>query len=325
MRVTRFNLGTARRPFASAAVVAVFLGLLAGAPGEVAATDRPVGEPPLSGSFSLRGSNGFRLNVESRDGLVTILVSERRPPIATFAGNGAPRPAVAGNGAASIYRLRVSGRDPRRIQAPLGRVGTISVSFRPSGRSRVTRWPAGPGACGHPTRLVRRLGTFVGTVEFHGEGGFTSVEATRARGSIGTPLPSDCAGGPGSSARLGLPLAGSPGRVVLSAVNGRSGTRFEARTTARGAAFRATWRERLEEGIAVTRQAYAAASRSAFTYAGDLGSARVAPPAPFAGSARYRAAADGAGRWTGNLTATFPGAAAGMTGPGFRAQLRGGR
>jgi hypothetical protein len=319
---TWFNLATARRQSARAAVITVFLGLLIGAPGGAAA--QPAGEPPLSAAFSLRGTNGFRLDVESRGGAVTIVASERRPPIATFAGNGAPRPAVAGNGAASIYRLRVSGRDPRRIEAALGRVGTISVSFQPSGRSRVTRWRPGRGACGHPTRLVRRLGTFVGTVEFHGEGGFTSVEATRARGSVGTPLPSDCGAGSGPPARLAFPLADRPSGVVLSAVNRRSGTRFEARTTALGSAFQATWRERLEGGIVVTRQAYAAASRSAFTYADDLGSARVAPPAPFAGSARYRAAGT-AGRWTGNLTATFPGAATAMTGRGFRAQLRGRR
>jgi hypothetical protein len=307
-------------------VIAVFLSLLVGTAGGAAAAERPGGKPPLSGAFSLRGSNGFRLDVESRGGVVTIVASERRPPIATFGGNGAPRPAVAGNGAASIYRLRVGDRDPSRIEAPLGRVGAISVSFRPSGRSRVTHWRPGRGACGQPTRIVRRLGTFVGTVEFHGEGGFTSVEATRARGSVGTPLPSDCAGGPDPAARAGFFRAGSSSDVVLSAVNRRSGTRFEARTTAFGAAFQATWRERLEGPVVVTRQAYAAASRSAFTYGDDLGSARVAPPAPFAGSARYRVAADGAAaRWTGNLTATFPGAAIGMTGPGFRAQLRGRR
>ncbi|HKO37708.1 MAG TPA: hypothetical protein VJU14_05010 [Solirubrobacterales bacterium] len=287
--------------FASASALVVLLGLL---PLAASASS--------SAAFSVRGSNGFRLDVESAGERLTLVASERRPPVATFSRAGVPRPAGASNGAASIYRLRARRSDPGRIEVGLGRLGRIAVDFQPSGRTRVTRLGPRDGAlgCGRSVKIVRRLGTFVGVVEFKGEGGYTSVRVGRAPGSVGTPLPSGCAG-----------ASRSPRGAALTAVDHRSGTRFEARTTKAGAAFLATWRERLGGGVVVSRRAYAGAPRGAFGFDEDLTSARVRPPAPFTGSARYLGGAADAGRWQGSLRATFPGAAIPLTGAGFRAGL----
>lgn len=277
-------------------------------------TPRPVPARADSAAFTVPGSNGFSLDVESRRGTVRVVVSERRPPVATFSPGGTPRPAKIRNGAASIYRARAASADPRRVEAQLGQLGRISVAFHPSGRSRVTTLGvADEAGCGRPARIVRRLGTFRGTVVFRGEDGYTSVEATSAPGSVGTPLPGCAVASrlrPGDS-------GGAPG-AVLTAVHRRAGARFEARTTASGVAFAATWRERLG-GVVVSRRAYAGAPRAAFAFGSDLTWARVTPPAPFSGTARFGAA--GAASWTGSLRATFAGGTIPLTGSGFRASL----
>jgi hypothetical protein len=312
------------RPFARVGAAA-FLALFAHAAAAPAADAAPDPGRTASAAFSLGASNGFTLDVESRGAAVTVVASERRPPVATFSRAGAPRPASSDNGAASIYYARGASAQPGDIEARLGRLGQISVSFRPSGRSRVTTLAPGAAglACGRPIRIVRRLGAFVGRIEFSGEDGYTEVLAARARGSVGTPLPRDC----GDSSRLLSRTAATPRHPLLRAVDHRAGTRFEARTSGAGVAFVATWRERLEDGLVVSRRAYAGAPRSAFGFDRQLRTARVTPPAPFSGTARYSAAAgaEDPAVWSGSLSATFPGVAVPMTGPGFRARLEAAR
>jgi hypothetical protein len=275
----------------------------------------------------VRGSNGFSVDVESEDGRVMVVASEHLPPVATFSRRGRPRPADTSNGASSIYYARASSADPTMVDARLGRLGRIDVDFHPSGDVRVTRLaaPGGDGSCARPARLVRRLGTFTGTVEFQGEDGYTSVRAARARGSVGTPLPSGCLTGPAASARAARAALGPrpPRRqsAELRAVNRRDGTSFRATTTDTGIAFLAVLRER-RGGLVVARRAYAGAPLSTFAFTADFSWAQVRPPAPFAGAAHYVAGAGNrSGIWEGRLTATFPGLAVPMAGPAFSAEL----
>jgi hypothetical protein len=267
-------------------------------------------------AFTVRGTNGFTIDVASEAGVVKIAASERRPPIATFSSRGQLRPAVDVNGAASVYYVRGAGSDPSEVDAQLGTMGRISVGFRPSGETRVSLVRS--GACSRPIRIVRRLGAFTGTIEFRGEGGYTSVVTTAARGSVGTPPPSGCT--PARASRPGF------GAAELRAVNSRAGTSFRATTTARGVAFVATFAERLGDGLVVSRRAFAGAPLGTFAFDPRLISARVRPPAPFGGVGRFDAGGQGRGRvWSGNLRVTFPGISVPMTGPGFRPSLRSGR
>jgi hypothetical protein len=295
-------------------------------PGRAEARGYPT-PPAASAAFTLRGSNGFTIDVGSERGLITIAASERRPPIATFSPGGRPRPAGDVNGASSVYYARAAAAGPGAVEAPLGGLGRISVAFRPSGDTRVSVLRS--GACPRPTRIVRRLGTFTGSIEFRGEEGYTAVRARRARGSVGTPLPASCRGE--GAARAGLAsFAGrrpaSAGIAVLRAVDRRAGTSFRASVSGAGASFVATLEERLDGGLVVSRRAFAAAPASAFSFDRLLTRASVKPPAPFSGSARYEAVPGrGAPSWEGSLRATFPGASVPVTGPGFQSSLGMGR
>ncbi len=272
-----------------------------------------------SASFSLKGSNGFGVDVVSEAGEVTVIASEGRPPVATFGPAGRPRSAGTGNGASSVYSAPAEGAGAGIVDADLGDLGSIAVRFRSTGRRIVT---TARGVCGRPLRVVRRLGVFVGTIRFQGEDGYTTVAASTARGSVGTPLPSHC---PPAPAAFGLAVKPSSLQrrptttASLVAVDSRSGSRFRATTGAVGVGFRAQVEERNADGVSVVRRAQAGAPLAAFDCDRSLSWAKVTPPAPFSGSAGY-IAGPGA-RWTGTLRVTFPGLSVPLTGPGFRTSL----
>jgi hypothetical protein len=301
-----------------AAVLAAALPLLCALATPIGATgqNRPPGE--ASAAFTVHGSNGFTLDVESEAKRVALIVSEHAPPVPSFSPGGMPRHADGGNGASSTYLSRGLDAAHGRVTARLGRLGRIAVSFHPSGKVRVSQFRPGTDGCERPALIVRRLGTFTGTIAFEGEGGYTKVEATSARGSVGTPMPRSCRDRP-----LGAAPRPEEGSAELEAFDRHAGVRFRATTTDRGAAFVALLRERSPEGVVVTRRAFAGAPPSTFTFDRGLTRARVKPPAPFLGTAGFSAARPD--RWSGNLTATFPGRTVAMTGPGFRASLRGRR
>ena len=279
------------------------------APAEVAA----------SAAFVVHGSNGFALNVESERGKVTVVVADRRPPVPTLSRTGRPLPANPGNVASSTYVAFGASSDPHRVDVPLGRLGRISVSFRPSGKVRVTKPGAGPETrgCAAPRRLVRRLGTFVGTIEFRGEHGYTTVAASKAEGSLGTPLGRGCLE-PGERDRAIEPSSVG-GDVVLTALSHRAGAQFEAATTGAGVAYTASSVSPLGVNMVVSRGAQALAPLRSFAFDDLLHSARIEPPAPFSGSAGYEL---GQGPvWAGNLSVDFPGASTPLAGPDYRATL----
>jgi hypothetical protein len=282
------------------------------------------GASPQSASFSLKGSNGFALDVTGEGGEVTVIASERRPPVATFAPSGRPRSAGTGNGASNIYSVPARAAGPGAVDAGLGSLGRIAVRFQPSGRSVVSV----ARVCGRTDRVVRRLGVFVGTIRFEGEDGYTTVAATSARGSVGTPLPADCGAvrsGPGRAVAFSgstrAPLTGSvPRGAVLSALNPGTGSSFRAAPGVGGVSFSARVEEETADGVTVVRHAQAGAPASAFDFNRALTRAAVRPPAPFSGSAHFDAAA--AIRWAGSLRVTFPGLSVPLTGPDFQSRLR---
>lgn len=277
------------------------------------------GAEPQSASFSLKGSNGFSLDIAGERGKVIVIASERRPPVATFASSGRPRSAGSGNGASTVYTAPANAAGPEVVDAGLGPLGRIAVRFLPSGRhvvSTVLR------ACGRPVRVVRRLGVFVGTIRFEGEDGYTTVAATSARGSVGTPLPTDCRS-PRSPSGVAIASATLPGSVsggaVLSALDPGTGSSFRAAPASGGVSFSARVEERTPDGVTVVRHAQAGAPASAFEFNRPLTRATVKPPAPFSGSARFAAGAEV--RWKGSLRVTFPGLSVPLTGAGFRSRL----
>jgi hypothetical protein len=275
-----------------------------------------------SASFALRGTNGFAVDVSSQGGEVTLIASERRPPVATFSVTGVPRAAAVDNGASNTYSTVAEPAGPGTVDAGLGALGRIAVHFRPSGERVVSTLKRG---CGRPVRVVRRLGVFTGTIRFEGEQGYTTVAATSAKGSVGTPLPASCdafgAADLGASPLLLRRRGGSLGSALLTAADPVAGSTFRAVTGPGGVRFSAQVEERNADGIVVERRAEAGAPLASFAFDRSLTRATVMPPAPFSGSGHFTAAAAG-GAWRGTLRVTFPGLSVPLTGASFRSSLR---
>jgi hypothetical protein len=66
---------------------------------------------------------------------------------------------------------------PKKIEADLGNLGRIAVTRVPTGRTKVLR-----AGCLPEGKARVEIDRFEGTVEFHGEEGFTSVDATSVPG-----------------------------------------------------------------------------------------------------------------------------------------------
>jgi hypothetical protein len=287
------------------------VGLLGG-PGSASA--RPTAE------FTVPGSNGYAVDVTKARNLVIVTVASKRPPFATISSAGAVRLANPHNVAVTKY-VAPDFPGPESIDANLGAFGTIAVGFQPSGERKVTKVSLGAGSerCQGAEKIVRRLGTFNGTIRFAGENGYTSVDLTSAEGSIGTPPPSRCVTaleqhrGAMASASSGAPIETildahsltESGVVGFSAVTSGKAVRFAAQSIESG------------EYVNVLREAIATDSQRAFLVSGSLESASVVPPGPFSGRAALRGAA-----WRGSLSVAFPGAIVPLTGSPFQVKLQ---
>ncbi len=187
---------------------------------------------------------------------------------------------------------------------------------QPTGHTETVR----PG-CGKPITLEGR--EFVGTIEFHGEEGFTEARAQRTPlrfdllAEIGCGVSSEGesfgVGTPG--ARLRIACRGGPKLQVNQNRPGAS-VRYEAQITER------------HPGLTINRTVGGHLGAGAFGFDPTLTKASFTAGAPFAGSATYRGfrpprgtqVAHGA--WRGNLTVDFPGRAdVPLAGPGFRAAI----
>ena len=280
----------------------------------------------ISAEFTAPGTNGYSLDVKSENGVVTVVASDERPPVATISITGGITPPNTGSVAASTYNFFDQPRDPNVIETDLGSLGDISVVFQPSGKVHISRLDLRDKSkkCIAPRKIVRRLGTFSGTIEFAGENGYTTVDLPSARGSVGTSPFRNC-----STVRRGhrkLVPSPRPTKVVgasLSASNNGLGTdtgaMFLAATKDDGAFFYAMMVEQLEENLSVFRSAQAVAGPRRFSFGSSLDFATLTPPYPFSGRASFHS---GGGAWLGSLAVAFPGVSIPLAGPDFSAHLR---
>lgn len=267
------------------------------------------GEGQLVTAFKLQASNGYELYAtafgppegdeesEEDEGTILLVLFGGRHFIVSYAA-----PATV---------------TETTIDADLGKLGKISVTRVPTGRKRTV-----PLGC-KPRRKVRvEVERYEGTIEFHGEEGFTEVSATSAPLDYPTSIICDAGDAVEGSEQELHELPGArlhaqkdfPDRYRLEfdAVQNRPGSRVSVNAEVeehRGEMeiHRATWL-RSRAGI--------------LHYDRRLRSATVKPPAPFAGHATFHDAARRRNRWTGNLTVDFPGHAdVPVTGPGFGALL----
>jgi len=212
-----------------------------------------------------------------------------------------------------------------RFRARFGNRGRVAVEFKPIGEAK-RRLP--PRRCQGEPR-VTQAGVFVGTIKFTGEGGFTSVDATRAKGKTQALPRWKCKRGRGSrgaaSASQGrIPFGLDPEAerfTVLAAVSQDDLTSFTARAVRlRGrlgsTTFLAT-RLELRPSLRIVRFAFDDGTDETFSFDETLSTASVAPPSPFAGTADFVRDASGKvcvrypcdrSSWLGPLSVDFPGA-----------------
>jgi hypothetical protein len=251
--------------------------------------------------FTLPASEGYRLVVggelgEHGAGAVT-LFAERPSTTIEYGGRG-----------------RVT---KQRIEASFGRLGSVSVHFHPSGRVRHVHLA---GNCDHSPRVVSAgLGTFVGSIRFRGEAGYTKVIAHRANGGIGDPLaitPEPCEG-----------FNEKRQSVTLEARIPSRGFSFSAEANSpwvnqRPRFFEVTSFEE-KRPIPVARLVWITGPEADFVWNEALTSATVTPPPPFSGAGTLQSDADGSLSWSGLLSVQMPGLGqVALTGPAFETELR---
>lgn len=268
-------------------------------PAAVQGSDEPA---PLITSFRLQASNGYELvalagvSPDGEDGWIGLFLTSADAAV-TYAA-----PATVTDGT---------------IEADLGRLGRISLALVPTGKTKSVPWGCKPGG-------KKRIETerYEGTVEFHGEEGFTDVSATSAPIDYRLLSRIKCYSGEVVS---GSPRRHLPGvrldvekrrlekyRVEFDAVQKRPGARTLVSAEV----------EEHRGEIEIHRGTSIRAVSGALRYDRRLLGATLAPPAPFAGHASFHGNARRANQWTGNLSVDLPGHSdVPLTGPGFAAAL----
>jgi hypothetical protein len=283
------------------AMLASASALLAAAPVAPAATAEEELKSNGYGAFILKGTNGYRVAVLAifqpgyGKSSSVYVVAARKGRRATYLAPGVVT--------------------DTKIEADLGSLGEIDVTFRPSGKKGVAH-----PECAPKRRAIYKKGTYVGTIEFRGEEGYTRVSANRARffhafASLGCPYTTT-----GELFGPHLPGARLRARTKL----GSTRVALQANQNLRGG------RVRVEAGlgekrgeISIGREIDFICSANCFHFAPDLRKAVLNPPAPFFGTGFFRRDADQASRWTGNLSVDFPGRSnVSLTGSRFRTSLR---
>jgi hypothetical protein len=204
------------------------------------------------------------------------------------------------------------------IEADLGALGEIAVEFQRSNKAVSASCQRG--------EVRFDSGSWVGTIQFHGEEGYAAVEATSARPNLKRVAGESCGplfGSAESGPRRGAELfIRNPGLGPQLSV-------YKHRPEA-AALIVARLREYIpgtssghNTGIEIERTVGTWMPGSDFTYdRRRLRTATVTPPAPFAGTAHFDHGLKAGMRWSGDLTVDMPGRAdVPLTGRLLRAYL----
>jgi hypothetical protein len=266
-------------------------------------------QPPRALTFSLRNGDGYQVTVTGFGPTVALAVHRPKRPIQTMY-------MVHGKVTSSSIRGSFPG------------LGRVDVHFKPRRSTRKGKQPR----C---KSVVRGLhGVFRGQIQFRGENDYTTVAAHRAKGRlIDFGLLRHCSGGISfgggkSNDALIKSILGFGGpkakttRVLAEWKQPLGGVFFEATRVGRDRTEFFAIEQHTVGRLAVLHVAHAEGSEKRLASDPALSFASVTPPSPFSGSADVRHEADGRKVWSGNLTASFPGAPdVPLSGPDFKTIL----
>jgi hypothetical protein len=294
--VIRVPLRLASAAIGLTLVIVVALTLAGGA-----AAAEPM-RPAFNGAIELKGSHGFRVLgfVASTGtvGVVTLLIRK--------------------DGETAVYSARGQGTQTS-VDVGLGKFGKVEVEAVPTGGQE--KFTSGCEGKGKAVSLPDY--ELVGTIEFHGEEGFTEFTSTRTPLLYEPLLNLVCGQSTVTSTSSGSHVSGvelkakfDGGHLLLS--QNRPGARvfYEAK-------------EHEKVGtVSIVRSVEGRIAADSLSYFPSLATANFAPGAPFTGKATY---AEGSppsearpvhGTWRGSLKVDFPGDAnVPLAGPGVEATI----
>jgi hypothetical protein len=244
------------------------------------------GEPETGGfnAFTVKAGNGYRMLVLAssqrgyRNGEILVLMTGKGGGVAYFA----PATVTA-----------------TTIDADLGALGRIALEFQPNGRQESV------AGCEPGERFAFAGGSYAGTLEFRGEEGYTTVDASEVPFSPALLFKLVCDGVsegellaadlPGARLRVTAPRRN--GNVSLQVNQNRPGARVWAEATI----------EEKRGPIRIAREVERAYPATSFDFDPKLRFAILRPPPPFSGAALFLRDAKPGNRWRGNLVVDFPG------------------
>jgi hypothetical protein len=284
------------RVIAVVAAVAMF----AAVPEAIAA--EPV-KPDFDGMIELSGTNGYRMFglVSSVDGI---------GQVSFFVGKA---------GEEAVYTARGEGT-ANGLDVDFGSLGKVDVEVRPTGKNESLH-----SKCdGKGKTVTIPASELIGTIEFHGEEGFTDFSATSTPLQIRPLLNIVC----GAGFSVGTTSGSHVGGVQLKARTTGSPSLLIQQNHLDARVFYEAKMHEKEGRVQVSRTVTGRLGAGAIRYRPSLESAFFTAASPFSGNATYagrtapREARTGTGTWRGSLKVDFPGHAdVAISGAGFKASI----
>jgi len=197
-----------------------------------------------------------------------------------------------------------------RIAASFGKLGSIDVRFRPTGKA--VALPA-KGDCLGADHFTSQSGVFAGRIRFEGEHRYVALHTHRAAGRVRSPVRLHCfsrraRASASERARTVVPVPAGHPRGFLSASwrDALDSTELYAERDGKRV-FTTAFAEESLGRMAEFHLGVAVSGPGIFTIDNALTRATLAPPAPFHGTGTYAAGPDGSKSWTGPLSVSFPG------------------
>lgn len=291
------------RTVSCSALLLVLAALLLNAPADAGATKTTAFSANTLTLIRLKGSKGWSIVIEGHR-----LGQKRRAQTVDILATGPGHETVTYN----LYgRVDADGS----VRAKLPGVGRIDLAYeatKPAATGPTSKNCAGSDA---PTAST---GVFRGTIKINGEGGYTEVDRSSAKGSVSTSPSKSCTRTETGSAKEAGKVATEPQFELVGADRSLSGGRLSFAAVDLVTHSSLLPPRILEFGVDYTSsragmriQASTAvegkpADLSILAPEGTPTEAKVAPPAPFEGSGTLLSGASGKPTWTGDLRVPIP-------------------